>query len=118
MVDLDELERLLERATPGEWESIEEVGVENFANSIYAPAGEWDGLLLARADQNGSTDNAALIVALHNSAAAMIAEIRELRGLLREAEVKLVDVQGAYATKQYAVNLLVRIRAALTGEPQ
>lgn len=36
-----------------------------------------------------------------------------LQGLLREAEVKLTDVQGAYATKRYAANLLARIRAAL-----
>ena len=40
-------------------------------------------------------------------------EIERLRGLLREAEVKLTDVQGAYATKQYSANLLTRIRAAL-----
>ena len=40
-------------------------------------------------------------------------EIERLRGLLREAEVKLTDVQGAYATKRYSANLLARIRAAL-----
>ena len=40
-------------------------------------------------------------------------EIERLRGLLREAEVKLTDVQGAYAAKQYSANLLTRIRAAL-----
>ena len=40
-------------------------------------------------------------------------EIERLRGLLREAEVKLTDVQGAYATKRYSANLLTRIRAAL-----
>ena len=43
-------------------------------------------------------------------------EIERLRGLLREAEVKLADVQGAYATKQYSANLLTRIRAALAGD--
>ena len=42
-------------------------------------------------------------------------EIERLRGLLREAEVKLTDVQGAYATRQYSANLLTRIRAALAG---
>lgn len=46
---------------------------------------------------------------------ALTAEVERLRGLLREAEVKLTDVQGAYATKRYADNLLARIRAALAG---
>ncbi|MFZ5744440.1 MAG: hypothetical protein ACOY7T_08180 [Pseudomonadota bacterium] len=78
--DLDELARLLAKATPGPWESIAEVGVENFANSIYAPAGDWDGLLLARVDQNGSTENAAAIVALRNAAPSLIAEVEALRG--------------------------------------
>ena len=41
------------------------------------------------------------------------ADNARLQGLLREAEVKLTDVQGAYATKRYADNLLARIRAAL-----
>ena len=41
------------------------------------------------------------------------AEQARLQGLLREAEVKLTDVQGAYATKRYADNLLARISAAL-----
>ena len=41
------------------------------------------------------------------------ADNARLRGLLREAEVKLTDVQGAYATKRYSANLLTRIRAAL-----
>ena len=47
---------------------------------------------------------------------ALEAEVERLRGLLREAEVKLTDVQGAYATKRYADNLLARIRAALAGD--
>lgn len=82
--NLEELERLLVKATPGPWESIAEVGVENFANSIYAPAGDWDGLLLARVDQNGSTENAALIVALRNAAPSLIATAREVEGLRAE----------------------------------
>lgn len=43
------------------------------------------------------------------------AKAEKLQVLLREAEVKLSDVQGAYASKQYAANLLTRIRAALKG---
>lgn len=38
---------------------------------------------------------------------------RLLQGLLREALVKLRDVQGAYATKEYATLLILRIEAAL-----
>lgn len=44
---------------------------------------------------------------------AFAREIERLRGLLREAEIKLTDVQGAYATRQYSANLLSRIRVAL-----
>lgn len=40
-------------------------------------------------------------------------EVERLLGLLREAEAKLTDVQGAFATKQYAANLLTRIRSTL-----
>lgn len=52
---------------------------------------------------------------LRQELASLTAEVERLRGLLREAEVKLTDVQGAYATKRYADNLLARIRAALEG---
>lgn len=52
---------------------------------------------------------------LRQELASLTAEVDRLRGLLREAEVKLTDVQGAYATKRYADNLLARIRAALAG---
>ena len=41
------------------------------------------------------------------------ADNAQMRGLLGEAEVKLTDVQGAYASKRYADNLLARISAAL-----
>lgn len=37
-----------------------------------------------------------------------------LVGLLRESLVKLQNVQGAYATKHYACNLIKRIDAALS----
>ena len=46
---------------------------------------------------------------------ALAARVKVLEGLLREADVKLTDVQGAYATGQYAANLLARISAALKG---
>ena len=49
---------------------------------------------------------------------ALAARVKMFEGLLREAEVKLTDVQGAYATGKYAANLLARISAALKGGEQ
>ena len=68
-------------------------------------------------DDYGDGTHAVEDYALPGKAAALIEKLEadnaQMRGLLGEAEVKLTDVQGAYATKRYADNLLARIRAAL-----
>lgn len=67
--DLDEIERLLAAATPGEWRPCElDQGVQIWCGSNYI--GE-------TRDYTG--DDAALIVAARNSLPAMLTEIRELR---------------------------------------
>lgn len=93
--DLDEIERLLAAATPGEWAAeFDPIDAGDHATAVCLPgkAGLL-GTFLAYCQHNWSdadyserriswkeaTSNAALIVALHNSAPAMLAEIRELR---------------------------------------
>lgn len=95
MVDIDELERLLAAATPGEWAAeFDPIDAGDHATAVCLPgkAGLL-GTFLAYCQHNWSdadyserriswkeaTSNAALIVALHNSAPAILTEIRELR---------------------------------------
>ena len=79
--DIDELERLLAAATPGEWDwtDFPEITVDGVTAIIDCSAGDSE-------DENVA--NAQLIVTLHNSAPAILTEIRELRAenaRLREA---------------------------------
>lgn len=82
--DHAKLRELHEAATPGPWGRVPEVGCANYANSIYGPHPDWDGLLIASVDQNGTTDNAALIVALRNAAPAILAMAAENAALKAE----------------------------------
>lgn len=51
-----------EPLTGGPWEAIAEIGGDHFADSIYGPKGDYDGLLIARCNQGGahSADTAVL----------------------------------------------------------
>ena len=80
--DLDEIERLLAAATPGEWA----IGIRDGKRAIAGYVGEWIAILPhGHRDGFGCTSdnellaNRSLIVALHNSAPAILTEIRELR---------------------------------------
>lgn len=70
--DIDELERLLARATPGEWDwtDFPEITVDGVTAIIDCSAGDSE-------DENVA--NAQLIVAARNSLPAILTEIRELR---------------------------------------
>ncbi len=58
--------------TAGPWELIEEpTGNDNFARSIYGPAGDYKALLIARCDQNFSHADGQLIVAAPDLYAAL-----------------------------------------------
>lgn len=62
----DDLARLAVPRTPtsGPWELVpERTENDNFASSIYGPAGDHDGILIARADQNGAFPADALLLA-------------------------------------------------------
>ena len=93
--DIDEIERLLAAATPGEWgiwfEQINgqaDKAIQELIEQVHATQPIGNSLVMLEADGKcpaitgcgpTSADNAALIVTLHNSAPAMIAELRELR---------------------------------------
>lgn len=86
--DLDEIERLLAAATPGGVRSIKhhfeiEGNCYAIVNTDYYPIAftpAWDAPKQGQVGApNEAEANAALIVALHNSAPAMLTEIRELR---------------------------------------
>jgi hypothetical protein len=70
--------------TPGPWEAVEEPSGDgdNFARSIYGPAGDFKALLIARCDQNFSHTDGRLIAAAPDLLAA-------LRGL-----VAIIDKAG------------------------
>ena len=95
MVDIDEIERLLAAATPGEWDTeFDPIDAGDHATAVCLPgkAGSL-GTFLAYCQHNWgeavynerriswkeATSNAALIVAARNSLPAILTEIRELR---------------------------------------
>lgn len=115
------LRELHEAATPGPWGRVPEVGCANYANSIYGPYPDWDGLLIASVDQNGTTDNAALIVALRNAVPAILAMAAENAALKAEVarlrEV-LTEASGFIGNQKYSARgeeLFNSIHAALAG---
>lgn len=134
--DLDEIERLLAAATPGEWVHYNEVfrptlSKRRVTEIQSARTGKaiinWQGF---DGDQARKANwNAALIVALHNSAPAMLAEIRELRAENARLRLKWAELHNTcnvvgspYYEALQAVDRLVShvrtfARAAL-GEPQ
>ncbi len=86
---------LLEKATSLPWERIPEQGLDNFANSIYGPAGDFEGLLIARFDQNGSHDDAALAVFAVNALPSLLA-VAERQTKLDEAVASIRQWCDAY----------------------
>lgn len=70
--------------TPGPWEvftAVDEPQMGNFHSAIYGPAGEYDGLFVALANQNGRYEADALLIAaapdLLECLKAMVAETVE-----------------------------------------
>lgn len=89
-LDLEELERLAQAATPGPWfhTTCDMVGTtESFFDE--------DFLCVCRTDvpeeNKHSTDNASYVVAACNAVPELIAENRELRERARELEIREVD---------------------------
>ena len=115
--DIDELERLLAAATPGEWVSeFDPMDDGDHATAVCLPgkAGAI-GTFLAYCQHNWNeadyserriswkeaTANAALIVAARNSLPAILTEIRELRAENARLKSEVVSFCGPWAA-QYA----------------
>lgn len=138
--DIDEIERLLAAATPGEWcTEYDPMDDGDHATAVCLPRKVGGiGTFLAYCQHNWgdaayderriswkeATTNAALIVTLHNSAPAMIAELRELRA--ENARLKdALDEDGLaeIITDTLDIDWQPRwaaqaIRRATLGEPQ
>jgi hypothetical protein len=73
MIDLDKLEALLAKATPGEW-SVDGLGIKrmNPPDSIARAC-------IVIEDREAKRDNLAAIVAAHNATPELLAELRRLR---------------------------------------
>lgn len=117
--DIDELERLLAAATPGEWEFVaEEVKGAN-ATWLWIAPKTWHTrvarVVVYKTQEDEQEANAALIVAARNSLHAILTEIRELRAENARLKEDLTDTKAEYHRVSEA--FLVHARAAL-GEPQ
>lgn len=96
--DLDEIERLLAAATPGEWEFVAEEVKDANATWLWIAPKTWHTrvarVVVYKTQEDEQEANAALIVAARNSLPTILTEIRELRAenaRLREALVRLRD---------------------------
>lgn len=124
--DIDELERMLAAATPGEWEFVAEGVKDANATWLWIAPKTWHTrvarVVVYKTQEDEQEANAALIVALHNSAPALLTEIRELRA----ENARLREAMKPFATTCLIVDGAIiglerwhfdRARAAL-GEPQ
>lgn len=135
--DLDEIERLLAAATAGEWgiwfEQINgqaDKAIQELIEQVHATHPIGNSLVMLDADGKcpaitgcgpTSANNAALIVALRNSAPAMLTEIRELRAenaRLKEAVVDLADNIDDWDGVSGITEAVIDTARAALGEPQ
>lgn len=85
MTDLDELERLLAEATPGEWKVAPYytgTGPDEVCRGMLAVDDDWPTGIISENDPplgESLSDDLDLIVALRNAAPALIAELKALR---------------------------------------
>lgn len=123
--NLEELERLLEKATPGEWiaaakpsrivgwpivsEQGRAIGSVNYVDPAgFAPANA--------ALNDEAKANAALIVALRNAAPSLIATAREVEGLRAEVARLRLGIAAAALWTAEPGTTIAELRAALEGK--
>jgi methionine synthase II (cobalamin-independent) len=112
-VDLDALEQLLAKATPGPWHVSAGWPASNDGTMLFSLNGP-----VAHSDwENWGYTNKAdieLAAALHNAAPAMIAELKSLRALLiewRETELDYMDEEY----QPWLDSFTARVNKALSG---
>ena len=97
--DIDALQKLLEKATKGDWkhwESRETVGVI-------------EGTTFVRVCSEVEPDDGLLIAALHNAAASLLSEVKALREALREC--------GEHKEAPYGVTLIANAALGRSNTP-
>lgn len=125
-LDLDELERLLAEATPGEWRWWTSNSFRRLSSDATGRDGDVLRGVVYRDGQPGvevSDSDAALIVALRNAAPALLAMARRAQGVeeLREALRYLVwlaetaESHGKLRTFPQATQIIQAGLAALKG---
>lgn len=104
MDDLDALEALLAKATPGPWRTTAEEDENGVVRPMIKgwrqePMGLYVAAFFAYADEGqGGDDNARLVVAAVNALPTLLAELRRLRGVEEKAraEIKQRDAFDAW----------------------
>ena len=106
MIDLDELMRLREAATPGPWKvNIGDFESEDGYGTVTAPYVEADGKTICvpfdrdPEDENDEND-AAYIVAACNSVPELVARIRDLERLCEQQQHRLDFKSAIIAEKE------------------
>ena len=106
MIDLDELMRLHEAATPGPWEvNIGDFESEDGYGTVTAPYVEADGKTICVPFDRGPDDendeaDAAYIVAACNAVPELVARIRELERLCEQQQHRLDFKSAIIAEKE------------------
>jgi hypothetical protein len=108
MTDLDELERLLEQATPGPWEHVTNAPNGDYAaiwheHYVYAPKARYASLpgnpspvkvaYMPQAPDKRPAHDAALIAALRNAAEELVRDARRWR---HAKSVAMIDIHGGF----------------------
>ena len=104
MTNLDELERLHAAATPGEWRLVTDTG-EVFADNTHRAG--------VRGASPSSNADVHCAVATHNALPGLIAELRALREVERDAAAYLQKLGGSWhATEHKLRNSLAKAAIA------
>lgn len=106
MIDLDELMRLREAATPGPWKAkIGDFEYEDGYGTVTAPYVEADGKTICVPTDRGPDDDndesdAAYIVSACNAVPELVARIRELERLCEQQQHRLDFKYAIIAEKE------------------
>ena len=104
MIDLDELERLEQAATPAPWKESEWDHEPAIAYQIMDADGDYDWQYLVPQDKHytpGVEADISFILALRNAAPELFAELEQARERIRELEAELADKNNQLGDEIY-----------------